>query len=259
MIRWASVLNLNICIKASGIDRVDATRYRRPRRVPPSKQGLHRFPLMLDQLAKLVRPSCLRRLSLLAAFVIFVISLAAVKQQSATMARNRFAEVAQAPLHTPTSPVAAVQVSVEADLFEQQVRPILQAHCFRCHGSDKQRGGLRVDSMSGLLKGGHSGPALVPHEPGQSLLIAAIMHQDDLKMPPAEKLNGEQIRTLTDWVSAGARWPSSEMAASVSVPLNGTSLWSLQPVTKHDPPPPAISPVPPSPAPPTPSMPRRGR
>src|SRR5215207_3127309 len=60
--------------------------------------------------------------------------------------------------------------------FETKVRPVLVEHCYRCHGPDKQRGGLRVDSLAALKTGGETGPALHPGDPGKSLLIAALKH-----------------------------------------------------------------------------------
>ena len=71
--------------------------------------------------------------------------------------------------------------------FESRVRPVLHDRCSECHGAEKQKGGLRLDSREGLLAGGDSGPALSPGKPAESLLIKAIRHEDkDLAMPPAE-------------------------------------------------------------------------
>src|SRR4051812_27829116 len=59
--------------------------------------------------------------------------------------------------------------------FEKRVRPILVAHCYECHSVDsKEKGGnLLLDSRPGILDGGDSGPALIPGDPGKSLLITA--------------------------------------------------------------------------------------
>ena len=70
------------------------------------------------------------------------------------------------------------------DYFEREVRPILVDACQKCHGADKQESDLRLDSREALLKGGVSGPAIVPGEPDKSLLIAAIRHAGDIQMPP---------------------------------------------------------------------------
>jgi hypothetical protein len=61
-----------------------------------------------------------------------------------------------------------------ADLFEERIRPVLVGQCLRCHGPEKQKGGLRVDSRKALLQGGDSDPVVVPGQPDQSLLLKAV-------------------------------------------------------------------------------------
>lgn len=90
--------------------------------------------------------------------------------------------------------------------FEQHVRPLLVAHCQECHAGNRQRGGLRLDSRQAVLDGGDSGPAVVPGDPGGSLLIEAV-RRTGFEMPPDETLKEEQIATLAQWVSLGAPWP----------------------------------------------------
>ena len=68
--------------------------------------------------------------------------------------------------------------------FEKQIRPILVSQCITCHGPTKQKAQLRLDSRAAILKGGESGPALIPGNPTGSLLIAALQY-DGLEMPPA--------------------------------------------------------------------------
>ena len=62
------------------------------------------------------------------------------------------------------------------EFFEKQIRPVLSEMCYRCHSAtaEKVRGGLRLDSRAGLLKGGDGGPGVVPNQPGKSRLIAAL-------------------------------------------------------------------------------------
>ncbi|MCE9560626.1 MAG: PSD1 and planctomycete cytochrome C domain-containing protein [Planctomycetes bacterium] len=91
------------------------------------------------------------------------------------------------------------------DHFEKSVRPLLAEHCLRCHGPDKQKGGLRVDSREALLTGGESGPALVLGKPDESLFVQALKHQG-LKMPPGKQLPDEQVAVLTKWIKDGATW-----------------------------------------------------
>src|ERR1700747_2850764 len=68
------------------------------------------------------------------------------------------------------------------EFFENRIRPILSNSCFGCH-TNSALGGLRVDSREALLKGGASGPALVPGDPDKSSLIQAVRQSGDLKMP----------------------------------------------------------------------------
>ena len=91
-------------------------------------------------------------------------------------------------------------------LFEEKIRPLLSARCFKCHGPEKQESDLRLDSRDALLKGGENGPVLVPGKPQESLLIEAVHQTGDLVMPPepAEKLSEEQIAILERWVAEGA-------------------------------------------------------
>src|SRR5688572_16088417 len=124
-------------------------------------------------------------------------------------------------------------------LFKSTIQPIFAEHCHKCHShdADKIKGGLVVDSLSGLLTGGDSGPAIVPGEPEKSLLIKAIRYTDEeLQMPPkGKKLSEEQVRALTEWVKLGASWPGSETnSARVRgrITDEDRKWWSFQPLRK---------------------------
>src|SRR6185295_7329696 len=96
--------------------------------------------------------------------------------------------------------------------FEQKIRPVLADHCYKCHSTkaNKFKGGLALDSKERALKGGETGPAIVPSKPEESLLLAAIRHSDpDLEMPPKEKLPDEVITNFEKWIKAGAPFPES--------------------------------------------------
>ena len=102
------------------------------------------------------------------------------------------------------NPIAADQLRQ----FETEVRPVLVDHCLKCHGVEKQWAGLRLDSGNAVLRGGDSGPAVVPGQPDASLLIQAIRHNDaDLRMPKDEQLSDQQIASLVRWVELGAAYP----------------------------------------------------
>ena len=93
--------------------------------------------------------------------------------------------------------------------FEKRVRPVLIRHCYECHGDGSAESDLRVDSRSGLLRGGKRGAAIVVGASKQSLMILAINHADQLHMPPKSKIPTAEIRDLTAWVDAGAPWPNT--------------------------------------------------
>src|SRR5712671_6107660 len=94
------------------------------------------------------------------------------------------------------------------EFFEKRIRPLLVENCYQCHSAGKKiRGGLRLDSKTTLMKGGDTGPVVIPGQPAQSLLIKAINYKDDLKMPQRSKLPDQQIADLTAWVKMGAPMP----------------------------------------------------
>src|SRR6185503_7995274 len=73
--------------------------------------------------------------------------------------------------------------------FLDKVKPLLDSRCISCHGPDKVKGGLRLDSRAATLKGGDSGSAVVPGKPNDSLLLQAVTHaKKELEMPPKERL-----------------------------------------------------------------------
>src|SRR4051794_39591498 len=92
--------------------------------------------------------------------------------------------------------------------FERKIRPVLEGTCIKCHGPNKVSGGLRLDARASMLEGGDTGPAVVPGDPANSLIIQAIRHQDGLEMPPkAPKLADAIIDDFTTWVKLGAHDP----------------------------------------------------
>jgi hypothetical protein len=102
----------------------------------------------------------------------------------------------------------------EAAFFETHVRPVLVERCGSCHGAEKQKAGLRLDSLVGLLRGGESGPAIEPGDPAASNLVAAIRHES-WEMPPDGRLPDDQIVAIERWIAAGAPWPGAKPAAEL--------------------------------------------
>ncbi len=95
--------------------------------------------------------------------------------------------------------------------FESKIRPILVEHCYSCHSSETKNGpkaGLLVDSRAGLLRGGDSGPAVVPGKPTESLLLKALRGDDEFAvMPPKGKLPDGVIADFEKWIAMGAPDP----------------------------------------------------
>ena len=121
---------------------------------------------------------------------------------------------------------AAAPDPEQVRLFESRVRPILATRCFRCHSEEKQKGELRLDSREGLAAGGSSGPAIVAGKPDESLLISAIGYaNEELQMPPGEKLPDREIAELRRWVAEGAAFPAVIAAPADS----GKDFWAFQP------------------------------
>ncbi|MDP7017438.1 MAG: PSD1 and planctomycete cytochrome C domain-containing protein [Pirellulaceae bacterium] len=123
-------------------------------------------------------------------------------------------------------------------LFEKEIRPILATTCVKCHGAKKQEGELRLDSRAGLLKGGASGPAVVPGKPDDSLLLEALRYED-LEMPPKARLADKSVRAFERWVQSGAAWPADDRVreASAGVTAADRSWWAFQPLPKDPQPP----------------------
>ena len=114
--------------------------------------------------------------------------------------------------------------------FIREIEPVLQQRCQKCHGPDKQQGGLRLDQRPSLLLGGDSGlPAVIPGEPASSPLNLRIHSLEvEERMPPeGEPLTRKEKELLDLWVLQGAIWPSQ---GSGSDPLQ-TKHWAFQPIT----------------------------
>jgi hypothetical protein len=150
------------------------------------------------------------------------------------------------------APAGAAQ---DTDFFETKVRPVLAANCYECH-TEMRNGGLRLDSREAMLKGGRTGPAIVPGDPDKSLLIQAVRQTNEkLKMPKGGRLAAGEIEALSEWVRAGAVWPAAApvttttaaSASAASAKSTSTyvitpeqrNFWSFQPI--HKPAIPAVS------------------
>src|SRR6266849_3291265 len=116
--------------------------------------------------------------------------------------------------------------------FVRDVQPVLESHCWSCHGAKLQLHGLRLDRRADALKGGGSGvPAIVPGKSAQSLLIRYVSGLDkDVIMPPAgDRLKPAEVERLRAWVDGGASWPGQEDAKPAP---QRSDHWSFQPISR---------------------------
>jgi len=119
-------------------------------------------------------------------------------------------------------------------IFEKDVRPILKAQCFQCHGEgEKLKGGLDLRLRHLIARGGEEGPAIVPGKPDKSLLYTQVR---DGEMPKGEKkLTKEQIEAIRQWIASGAKTARPEPAQVTSGPdftEEERTFWAFQPVRR---------------------------
>lgn len=98
--------------------------------------------------------------------------------------------------------------------FAKDIHPILEQQCVKCHGVEKQKGKLRLDTREAALKGGKGGPALVPGDSAKSDLFHRVTlpkSDDDFMPSEGEPLPKAQLDLIKKWIDEGAVWP--EMAA----------------------------------------------
>jgi hypothetical protein len=117
--------------------------------------------------------------------------------------------------------------------FEKDIRPILKAHCFDCHGEgDHPKGGLDLRLRRLIAAGGDEGPAIVPGKPDQSPLLQFV---ESGRMPKRDKkLSPSEIALLRKWIASGAKTarpePASLPAGSSGITEEERSFWSFQPI-----------------------------
>ncbi|MEK0447593.1 MAG: hypothetical protein RLZZ399_2914 [Verrucomicrobiota bacterium] len=134
-----------------------------------------------------------------------------------------FPLAASTPLRVAWAALAALSSCASAneaptpeqlEFFEQKIRPVLADKCFDCHGSEAKsvKGGLLLDSREGWIKGGDTGPGIIPGDPDKSLIIKAIRYTDDEMLMPPKKTGGQLpkavISDFEKWVAMGAPWPA---------------------------------------------------
>lgn len=128
-------------------------------------------------------------------------------------------------------------------MFEQNIAGLLKQHCVKCHGGEKTRGDFDLATREGLLKGGESGPAVVPFHADESLIYKVISHTEEPTMPAqADKLPDDVIQKIKVWIDHGAPY-DKPLIAGKKPPRDGSKVtdadrawWAFQPLAKVVPP-----------------------
>ena len=125
--------------------------------------------------------------------------------------------------------------SANAEFFESRIRPLISTECVSCHGSEKQKGGLRLDSLEALREGGDSGAVVDLENPELSLVLKAVRRSDpDFQMPPKKALSEEQVGLLERWIEIGVPWPESTEGLVGELNWDDArKFWSFRAPEKH--------------------------
>ena len=121
--------------------------------------------------------------------------------------------------------------------FEKKIRPVLIRYCYECHGEEKQESDLRLDNYKDLMRGGGTGPAVVPENLDESLIIHVLRYEDEeLQMPPEQKLADEVVDDFVKWIEMGA--PHPDASKTKIEPRQDAvdwekerNFWSFQPIS----------------------------
>ena len=119
---------------------------------------------------------------------------------AATLLAAQFASAADAPAKVD---------------FAKEIQPILQKSCIECHGVEKQKGKLRLDTREAAIKGGETGPSIIPGKAETSDFYKRIIlpaGHDDIMPKKGDPLNKAQIELVKNWINQGADWPVDKNA-----------------------------------------------
>ncbi|MCM8532545.1 MAG: hypothetical protein NE330_15375, partial [Lentisphaeraceae bacterium] len=126
----------------------------------------------------------------------------------------------------------AVLATEGIQFFEDQIKPIFEDNCTKCHGEKKQKGGLRLDTVEGILAGGETDKLFTAGQPGSSFIIDAVKRVDeDMAMPPKNALPQKEIELLTTWIRMGAPMPKPKGKVQLKSEFNWdelTQFWSFK-------------------------------
>lgn len=99
--------------------------------------------------------------------------------------------------------------------YAKDIQPLLQARCVRCHGEKSRKADLDLSTPAGILKGGESGPVIVPGKPDKSLLYEKV-HSGEMPPTKKDRLGAAEVKAIQQWIAAGARMDADEPAATIS-------------------------------------------
>jgi mono/diheme cytochrome c family protein len=112
---------------------------------------------------------------------------------------------------------AAAQAQID---FKRDIEPIFAQACYQCHGAKRALGQLRLDVKSLAMKGGISGPSIIPRDSKASRLMQRILGEGDAVQMPmgGDPLKPEQIELIRKWIDEGANWPEADAAENAEIP-----------------------------------------
>ncbi|MGV3661265.1 MAG: c-type cytochrome domain-containing protein [Prosthecobacter sp.] len=127
------------------------------------------------------------------------------------------------------SAVCSATASLAEDLdFYRDVYPFLKVNCISCHNKTTTKADLNMETPELMIKGGESGPSIVPGKSAESLIVAASRHTQDMEMPPPNNKSGavnltpEEIDTLRQWIDQGAKSSVQKERAVAWQPLTAS-------------------------------------
>ncbi len=148
--------------------------------------------------------------------------------------------------------VARADDDAGLELFERRIRPYLVERCYGCHATHGTRAhDLALDWAGGMRDGGWSGAAVVPGRPDESLILAALKHENDLPMPKGgPKPSADVVAAFTRWIELGAPDPRATPPDAATLAHETSweetfrrrlTWWSLQPIARPAAPPPVVA------------------
>ncbi|HEX3870681.1 MAG TPA: DUF1549 domain-containing protein, partial [Pirellulales bacterium] len=128
--------------------------------------------------------------------------------------------------------IAAASEPSQVD-YARDIKPVLAKRCYSCHGAEQAEASLRLDHKAEALRGGNSGPAIIPGKGDESRLVKYVAgtSDDDMIMPPeGERLSTTEVAMVRAWIDQGAPWPDEKLER------RATDHWAFRPIAKVKPP-----------------------